>query len=219
MLETGEFVQRLGSERATAILRTDDHETARSAMAAAIRGGFRIVEFTLTVPGALDLIEEFAARGDVVVGAGTVLGAAEARACVGRGASFLVSPITDEDVIRTANELGVASIPGAHTPTELVRAQRAGAPLQKLFPAPAGGPSYVRACLGPLPSLRIVPTSGVDATNAAEFLAAGAFAVGFVAPLFQPEWLARRDFAAIEARARELLGLVAAAPRRGRARE
>ncbi|MCC7012428.1 MAG: bifunctional 4-hydroxy-2-oxoglutarate aldolase/2-dehydro-3-deoxy-phosphogluconate aldolase [Planctomycetes bacterium] len=219
MLETGEFVQRLGSERATAILRTDDHETARSAMAAAIRGGFRIVEFTLTVPGALDLIEEFAARGDVVVGAGTVLGAAEARACVSRGASFLVSPITDEDVIRTANELGVASIPGAHTPTELVRAQRAGAPLQKLFPAPAGGPSYVRACLGPLPSLRIVPTSGVDATNAAEFLAAGAFAVGFVAPLFQPEWLARRDFAAIEARARELLGLVAAAPRRGRARE
>ena len=215
MLSIDAFVALLAEERATAILRTNDRELARSAMLAAVRGGFRVVEFTLTVPGAMDLIEEFARMDGLVVGAGTVLEVAEAREAVRRGAAFLVSPVTDEAVIRAANELGVASIPGAHTPTEFLRAQRAGAPLQKLFPAPSNGPAYVRACLGPLPSLRIVPTSGVDEHNAAELLAGGAFALGFVAPHFQPELLAARDFAGIEARARRLKSIVAAAPRRG----
>lgn len=217
MLSIEAFVRRLGEERATAILRTDERELARSAMRAAVRGGFRIVEFTLTVPGAFELIEEFAGEPELIVGAGTVLTVEEARESVRRGASFLVSPVTDESVITAANALGVASIPGGHTPTELLRAQRAGAPLQKLFPAPAGGPAYVRACLGPLPALRIVPTSGVDEHNAAEFLAAGAFAVGFVAPLFRPELLAARDFGALEAHARRLRSIVDAAPRLPRA--
>jgi len=208
-----DFVRLLAEERATAILRTADGALARPAMEAVVRGGFRVVEFTLTVPGAFDLIEEFAQQPDLVVGAGTVLTVAEAREAVRRGARFLVSPVTDEAIIAEASALGVASIPGAFTPGELLRAHRAGAPLQKLFPAPAGGPSYVRACLGPLPFLRIVPTSGVDERNAAEFLAAGAFAVGFVAPLFRPELLAARDFAALEAHARSLRSIVAAAPR------
>jgi Entner-Doudoroff aldolase len=214
MLSIDDFVRLLGEERASAILRTSDGSLARPAMEAAVRGGFRIVEFTLTVPGAFEAIEEFARRGDAVVGAGTVLSVADAREAVRRGARFLVSPVVDEAVIEEARALGVASIPGAHTPTELLRAHRAGAPLQKLFPTPAGGPSYVRACLGPMPFLRIVPTSGVDEGNAAEYLAAGAFAVGFVAPLFAPELLASRDFAALEARARRLI----AAVRRGPAR-
>lgn len=215
MLDIESFVQLLGSERASAILRTSDGSLARPAMEAVVRGGFRVVEFTLTVPGAFDLIEEFARRPGLVVGAGTVLTIEDAREAVRRGASFLVSPVTDEAVIGAARALGVAAIPGAHTPTELLRAQRAGAPLQKLFPAPAGGPSYVRACLGPLPFLRIVPTSGVDELNAAEFLAAGAFAVGFVAPLFKAELLAARDFAGLEAHARRMKSIVDAVPRRG----
>jgi 2-dehydro-3-deoxyphosphogluconate aldolase/(4S)-4-hydroxy-2-oxoglutarate aldolase len=133
---------------------------------------------------------------------------------VDHGASFLVSPVVDEAVIETARSLGVVAIPGCLTPTELLRAHRAGAQLQKLFPAPANGPEHVRACLGPLPFLRIVPTSGVDADNAAAFLAAGAYAVGFVAPLFPQQVVAARDFAAIEARARTLQAAIAAAPRR-----
>ena len=99
-------------------------------------------------------------------------------------------------------------MPGTHTPTEMLAAHRAGAPLQKLFPAPGIGPDYVRACLGPMPFLRIVPTSGVDASNAAAWLSAGAWAVGFVAPLFVPDDLRDGNFDAIESRARQLLGSV-----------
>lgn len=213
MQRAEEVLERLAVERATAILRTDDGELAGPAMEAAVRGGFRVVEFTLTVPGALERIAELARRPELVVGAGTVLDVDEAREAVERGARFLVSPVVDEEVIEAARSLGVVAIPGCQTPTELLRAHRAGAQLQKLFPAPANGPEHVRACLGPLPFLRIVPTSGVDEGNAAAFLAAGAFAVGFVAPLFPREALVARDLAAIEARARTLKAAVAAAPR------
>ena len=157
-----DFVGFLKNHMASAILRTSCAEAARPAMEAAVRGGFRIVEFTLTTPGALELIEEFAGRDGLVVGAGTVLSVEQAKAAVDRGASFLVSPVVDEKVIETAGALGVAVMPGTHTPTEMLRAHRAGAPLQKLFPAPGIGAAYVKACLGPMPFLRIVPTAVGD---------------------------------------------------------
>ncbi len=196
-----EFVAMLGKERASAILRTSVEEAAAPAMEAAVRAGFRVVEFTLTTPSAFDRIEEFARRSDLAVGAGTVLTVEEAREAVKRGACFLVSPVTDEEIIEEANRLGVAVIPGAHTPTEFLRAHRAGAPLQKLFPGPAGGPSYVKACLGPLPFLRIVPTSGVTLENAAAFLDAGAFGIGFVTPLFDAAEVEGGRFDLVEKRA------------------
>jgi Entner-Doudoroff aldolase len=174
-------------------------------MEAAMRGGFRIIEFTLTIPGALDLVEEFSRRQDLIVGAGTVLTADEASTAVKRGARFLVSPVLDPDVIAAGLSLGVAFIPGCHTPTELLAAHRLGAPLQKLFPAPGIGPAYVRACLGPLPFLKIVPTHGVDATNARAWLDAGAFAVGFTHALFDPDDLKAGRLDAIEERARNLI--------------
>jgi 2-dehydro-3-deoxyphosphogluconate aldolase/(4S)-4-hydroxy-2-oxoglutarate aldolase len=197
------FVARLRQERASAILRTSDPERARTAMEAAIRAGFRVVEFTLTIPNAFDLIREFSKRPDLVVGAGTVLTPEQARESVRAGAQFLVSPVTDEPVIQAARELGVASIPGAFTPTEMLRAHRAGAPLVKLFPAPGTGPTYVRQIRGPLPELKIVPTAGVDGTNAAAYLEAGAWAVGFVTSLF--------DAPDVEARARELRAAISRA--------
>ncbi len=206
-----DFVGFLKNHRASAILRTSCAEAARPAMEAAVHGGFRIVEFTLTTPGALELIEEFAGRDGLVVGAGTVLSVEQAKAAVDRGASFLVSPVVDEKVIEAAGALGVAVMPGTHTPTEMLRAHRAGAPLLKLFPAPGIGAAYVKACLGPMPFLRIVPTAGVDQSNAAAYLAAGAFAVGFVAPLFDPQEIAAGRFARIQERARSLLQAVQSA--------
>ncbi len=206
-----DFVGFLKNHRASAILRTSCAEAARPAMEAAVDGGFRIVEFTLTTPGALELIEEFAGRDGLAVGAGTVLSVEQAKAAVDRGASFLVSPVVDEKVIETAGALGVAVMPGTHTPTEMLRAHRAGAPLQKLFPAPGIGAAYVKACLGPMPFLRIVPTAGVDQSNAAAYLAAGAFAIGFVAPLFDPQEIAAGRFAGIQERARSLLQAVQSA--------
>jgi len=177
-------------------------------MEAALVGGFEVIEFTLTTPGALDLIGEFSRRPGIVVGAGTVLTDDDARLAVEAGARFLVSPVVDETVIDAAKTLGVAMMPGTHTPTEMLRAHRAGAQLQKLFPAPGIGAPYVKACLGPMPFLRIVPTSGVNETNAATYLQAGAFAVGFVAPLFDPHDVAAGRFDRIEQRARTLLEAV-----------
>jgi len=206
-----DFVEFLGTHKATAILRTTVPEAAGPAMEAAVRGGFKIVEFTMTTPGALELIAEFSRRGDVVVGAGTVLEVAQARAAVEAGARYLVSPVVDEDVIMIARKLDVAMMPGTHTPTEMLRAYRAGAQLQKLFPAPGIGAPFVRACLGPMPFLKIVPTSGVDEHNAQAYMEAGAFAVGFVAPLFAPDDLAAGDFARVESRARTLLNAVSGA--------
>ncbi|MHC4415075.1 MAG: bifunctional 4-hydroxy-2-oxoglutarate aldolase/2-dehydro-3-deoxy-phosphogluconate aldolase [Planctomycetota bacterium] len=203
-----EFVSFLEAQRASAILRTPLAGAARPAMEAALRGGFKVIEFTLTTPGALELVGEFSRRDGIVVGAGTVLTADEAGAAVEAGARFLVSPVVDEHVIETAQSLGVAMMPGTQTPTEMLVAYRAGAPLQKLFPAPGIGPAYVRACLGPMPFLRVVPTSGVDETNAAAYMQAGAFAVGFVAPLFDPGDLDGGRFDRIEQRARGLLAAV-----------
>ncbi len=203
-----EYVTLLGRERATAILRCDDQTVARQAMEAAVRGGFRIVEFTLTVPGVFELIEEFAARDGLVVGAGTVLTPDDATRAVERGARFLVSPVVDPIVIARAAELGVAMMPGTHTPTEMLTAHRAGAQLCKLFPAPGQGPAYLRSVRGPMPFLKIVPTNGVDLDNARDWLRAGAYALGFVAPLFVPADLEQRRYERIEERAAAILRAV-----------
>jgi len=197
----------LENERAIAIARAPTTEQARLGMEAAVDGGFRICEFTYGIPGAVDLVREFARRGGLTVGAGTVLTIDQARAAVDAGATFLVSPIVDETIIAEAARLGVPCLPGAATPTELVRAWRAGATVQKLFPAIQ--PDTVRAILAPLPFLRLVPTNG-DLTNAAAHLAAGAVAVGFTRSLFDPESLARGDRNAIRERALALLAAIRA---------
>ncbi|MGD8396672.1 MAG: bifunctional 4-hydroxy-2-oxoglutarate aldolase/2-dehydro-3-deoxy-phosphogluconate aldolase [Acidobacteriota bacterium] len=211
-----QLVETLWQERAVAILRADDHLVCRDAMGAAVEGGFRFVEFTLTCPEPFALIEQFAAREGVVVGAGTVLTPADARRAVEAGARFIVSPVLDEEVVATALEHGVAAMPGVQTPSEMVRAHRMGAAMQKLFPAPANGPAYVRAALGPCPFLRLVPTSGVTPENVAQFIAAGVFAVGFVAPVFPAEVLAARDYIEVERLAREALAAAKAMPRAAR---
>ena len=202
------FVDFFGREKASAILRTNSQEKAAKAMEAAIRGGFRIIEFTLTVPGVYELVQDFSRREGLVVGTGTVMDAEQARLSVEAGARFLVSPVVDEAVIFAANELGVASMPGTHTPTEMLRAQRAGAQLCKLFPSPNGGPDWVRSVLGPMPSLKIVPTNGVDQHNAGEWLSAGAYAVGYVAPLFVASDVNSGNWDAIEERARACMAAV-----------
>jgi len=202
------FTEFFGQEKASAILRTDDAEKAALAMEAAIRGGFRIIEFTLTIPDVYQLVRDFSSRENLVVGTGTVMTAEQAHLSVEAGARFLVSPVVDEAVISAANDLGVASMPGTHTPTEMLKAHRAGAQLCKLFPCPHGGPDWVRSVLGPMPFLKIVPTNGVDHHNAGEWIAAGAFAAGFVAPLFQAADMAAGRWDAIEERARKCLAAV-----------
>lgn len=195
------FVAALAAHRTCAIVRATTLDVARRAMQAAVDGGVRICEFTLSTPGALDLIAAFGERtgrdgATVIVGAGTVLTIAELRDAVAAGARFVVSPVFDPEIVAAARDADVA----VHTPTEMLAAHRAGATLLKLFPAPAGGPAWLRAVLAPLPFLSVVPTHGVTLDNVEQWLDAGAFAVGLVGDVFRPEWLAAGDFAAVQAR-------------------
>ena len=191
--------------RIGAIIRTDDTELARQAMQAAVDGGIRIVEFTMTTPEALGLIAEFSGQSGLVVGAGTVLMAEQARQAIKVGARFLVSPICDPLLIAEGNSLGAVTVPGTFTPTEMMAAHRAGADLVKLFPIPGIGPEYVRACLGPMPFLKIFPTSGVTVDNFLDYFAAGVFGVGFADGLFDADDMAAKSFQRIGQRAADIV--------------
>lgn len=206
-----EVLDIFARERCSAILRTPHADAVAPAMQAAIDSGFRIVEFTLTTPNALDHIAAFAQQPGLLVGAGTVINVDKARDAVAAGARFLVSPVVDPDVIEWADARDIVVIPGAYTPTEMLTAHRAGAPIIKLFPGPAAGPAFIRAVLGPLPFLRLFPTNGVNADNVGAFFAAGAFGAGFVADLFPPAALAAGDFDEVRTRAGLLLAAVRAA--------
>ena len=194
------FLESLARERATAILRTDREDAGRL-MKPVLDAGFRHLEFTLTTPGALDFIRDFARDRDLWVGAGTVTTVERARAAVSAGARFLVSPVMDPEIIAEGRRLGVAVMPGVHTPTEMWAAHQAGAPVLKLFPAPAHQDRYIRSVLGPLPFLKIVPTNGVDEHNLGRLLSAGAVAVGLVQCLFPPAAVEDGDVDAVVSRA------------------
>ena len=200
-----DILSEIDRRRISAIIRTDDQQLAADAMRAAVAGGFRIVEFTLTTPGALELVAEFAGAPDeLLVGAGTVMTPQQAESAVQAGARFLVSPVFDPEIIACAKQLDVVSIPGTFTATEMITAHRAGADLLKLFPAPADVAPYIKSILGPLPQLKIFPTAGVDIDNMREVLEAGAAGIGFVRSLFTPDEMAARNFDAIQQRAQAL---------------
>ena len=200
-----DILKELDRRRISAIIRTDDQKLAADAMNAAVAGGFRIVEFTLTTPGALELITEFAGKPEaLLVGAGTVMTPQQAESAVQAGARFLVSPVYDPEIIACTKLLDVVSIPGTFTATEMITAHRAGADLLKLFPAPADVAQYVKSILGPLPQLKIFPTAGVDIDNMCDVLDAGAAGIGFVRSLFAPDDMAAGNFDAIQQRAQAI---------------
>lgn len=200
-----ETLHEIGRRRVSAIIRARDQALAREAMKAAVAGGFRTIEFTLTTPNALRLIEEFARDDELLVGAGTVLGLEQARDAVAAGARFLVSPVASPQIIAAAASLDAVSVPGVFTPNEMVTAQMYGADILKLFPSPGDVAEYISAVLGPLPHLRIFPTAGITPLNFVEILSAGAFGVGFTKSLFEAEDMAGRNFKAIERRAADLM--------------
>lgn len=202
----------IGEHKIFGVIRTDSMETALMAARAAHRGGVRLIEITFTVPEAPQVIsilrDELAA---CLVGAGTVLEVEQARDAVRAGAQFVFAPNTNPDVVRVAKDAGVLACPGAATPTEITTALRLGADMVKVYPAGLlGGPAYVRAMREVLPEVCLVPTGGVDAANAAQYLAAGAFAVGMGGTMFPREAMAARDMDAIEQAAREAVTAVGA---------
>ena len=189
----------------SAIIRTDNQKVAEQAMQAAVDGGFRVVEFTLTTPGSLNLITQFRENDDLIVGAGTVMSPTIVQEAVEAGAQFLVSPVCNLDVIQEAEKLDVVSIPGTFTATEMETAHRAGADFVKLFPAPENVAEYIRFILAPLPYLKIFPTSGVNLDNMLDVLQAGAAGTGFVRPLFDSEMIRNKNYDGIRQRAEAIV--------------
>ena len=177
-------------------------------------GGVDVIEFTMTTPNALGIIEESARQfgGEVLLGAGTVLDSETARAAILAGAKFVVAPTLSRATMEMCHRYGVVAIPGAMTPTEILTAWEWGADLVKVFPAGLGGPGYIKDILAPLPQVRLVPTGGVEPGNAAEFIRAGAAAVAVGSALVDKQAVAEGKFDILTERARQL----AAAVREGR---
>lgn len=163
------------------VLRADSVQTGHALVDAMMAGGITVVEVTMTVPGAITLLRELKQRhgSRLLLGSGSVTDAAQAAATIDAGAEFVVSPSLHPDVIAKTKAMGKISIPGALTPTEVITAWRAGADYVKIFPCSAmGGASYLKALRGPFPELKLIPTGGVTLQTAADFLKAGARALG-----------------------------------------
>ena len=188
-----EVIRRIEEGVIVPVIRAATPELALRAAHAILAGGISIFEITMTVPDAPAVIRTLARElGErALVGAGTVLSAAAAHQCVDAGAAFIVSPGLDPDTIVEAHARGVPALPGALTPTEVIAAWNLGADLVKIFPVSAlGGASYLRALRGPLPQVKLLPTGGITAANAAEYLAAGAVALGIGSELVDTAALA-----------------------------
>lgn len=193
------------------VIRATSVSEALHVSRALVDGGIDCIEITFTVPGAHKVIEELVAEfGDkVLVGAGTVLDEETARTAMLSGAQFVVCPHFDERIIRACRRHGKVAIPGAATPTEILSAWEAGAPAVKLFPASClGGPGYIKALKGPLPYIPIIPTGGVDLNTCADYIKAGAFAIGVGGDLVNKTFVQRGDWEAITDRAKEYRRIV-----------
>jgi 2-dehydro-3-deoxyphosphogluconate aldolase/(4S)-4-hydroxy-2-oxoglutarate aldolase len=202
---------RIASAKLVAVIRAPSGELLVDVAEALLAGGIEVMEVTFTVPKAERVLERVADRlGDrVVLGAGTVLDAPTARIAMLAGADFIVSPGTSLEVIQICRRYDKLVMPGAFTPTEVIRAWEAGADAVKVFPADAaGGARYLKSLKAPLPQVRLMPTGGVNLDTAADFLAAGAWALGVGASLVEADAVERRDFARIESLARQFVTIV-----------
>lgn len=193
------------------VVRAASADEAMRAIDAIKAGGISVLEITMTVPGAVRVIEEVAARygAEVLVGAGTVLDAETARACMLAGAEFIVSPALNLDTIALCRRYGKVVMPGALTPTEVLAAWQAGADFVKVFPCDSlGGAKYLKSLKAPLPQIQMVPTGGVSLQTAADFIKAGASALGVGSDLVDVKALREGQGSLITERARQFVEIV-----------
>ena len=183
-MNKSEVISRIRECGVLPVIRASSKEEALSVIDAIVAGGIGTIEVTMTVPNAVELIANLSTREDLLIGAGSVLDPEQARDCINAGAKFIVSPATNFDTIEYCNESDVVVMPGALTPTEILNASEAGADIVKVFPADSmGGAKYLRSLKAPMPHLKLIPTGGVDQSTAADFIKAGAEAVGVGADL------------------------------------
>jgi 2-dehydro-3-deoxyphosphogluconate aldolase/(4S)-4-hydroxy-2-oxoglutarate aldolase len=193
-----------------AVVRSPDSQQLVEVARALADGGVTVVEITMSVPHALDVLGRVrGAMGDrILLGAGTVLDVETARAVLLAGAEYIVAPTLNLDVIRLCRRYDKLVMPGCFTPTEILTAWEAGADIVKVFPADVVGPAFFKALRGPLPQVRLMPTGGVDLTTAADFLRAGACCLGIGGQLIEPKAVAERNFDRIRELARQYVAIV-----------
>ncbi|HJQ25591.1 MAG TPA: bifunctional 2-keto-4-hydroxyglutarate aldolase/2-keto-3-deoxy-6-phosphogluconate aldolase [Blastocatellia bacterium] len=210
-MNKSEVIQTIKSTGVIPVVRAASADEAMRAIEAIKEGGLSVLEITMTVPGAVRVIEEVVARfgADVLVGAGTVLDAETARACMLAGAQFVVSPALNLETIACCRRYGIAVMPGALTPTEVLAAWTAGADFVKVFPCDSlGGARYIKSLKAPLPQVEVVPTGGVSLATAADFIKAGASAVGVGSELVDVKALRQGQAGLITERARQFIAAV-----------
>ena len=193
-----------------AVMRSPESTPLVEAARALADGGVTVLEVTMTVPNALDVLRQVrVALGDrVLLGAGTILDPETARAALLAGAEFLVAPTINLEVIRLCQRYDKLVMPGAFTPTEILTAWEAGADIIKVFPADVVGPAFFKAVRAPLPQVKLMPTGGVDLETATEFLKAGACCLGVGSQLIDAKSIAERNFDRIRDRARQYVDIV-----------
>jgi 2-dehydro-3-deoxyphosphogluconate aldolase/(4S)-4-hydroxy-2-oxoglutarate aldolase len=206
-----EILRKIGDLGLVPVVRAQTADEALKIVDAIREGGVSVLEITMTVPGALGAIEQVARRfgADVLLGAGTVLDPETARACMLAGAQFVVTPTLDVRTIEMCRRYSVPIMPGALTPTEVLTAWTAGADVVKVFPCGAlGGASYIKSLKAPLPQIEMIPTGGVSVKTAADFIKAGAMALGVGADLADTKAIREGNARLVTERAREYVRLV-----------
>ena len=209
-----ETIERVTAGGVIPVIRAESTYEARAVVDAIVAGGIAVIEVTMTVPGAVGLIRELSEVYDerILIGAGTVMNADTAKDCVEAGAKFVISPALNLETIRFCRDNDVVVMPGALTPTDVVAAWDNGADFVKVFPAGAmGGASYLKSLKAPLPHIKMIPTGGVSQSTAADFIRAGAEAVGVGADLVDLNAVREGRAEAITAAARNYLTIVAEA--------
>lgn len=203
-------LQRVFDSRIVAVIRAESGELLVDVAEALLAGGVDVMEVTFTVPRATKVLERVVDKlgNRVLLGAGTVLDPETARIALLAGAEFIVSPNTNVEVIQVCKRYSKLVMPGALTPTEVVAAWEAGADIVKIFPSDLTGPKYLKALHGPLPHIRLMPTGGVNLDTAADFLQAGACALGIGSSLVDPKLVAAGNLKQIESLARQYVEIV-----------
>ncbi len=213
-MDKQEVLRRVAEVGLVPVVRASSAEEAMQVVEAIKAGGVPVLEITMTVPRAVKVIEQLADRygSEVVVGAGTVLDPETARACILAGASFVVSPALNTATIELCRRYSIAVMPGALTPTEVVTAWQAGADVVKVFPCNAlGGAKYLKSLKAPLPQVEMIPTGGVSLQTAAEFIEAGALALGVGADLVDTKAIRAGEAGKVTEAARAYVAAVRAA--------
>ncbi len=204
-------LDRVLDRKIVAVIRAESPDLLVDVAEALLAGGVEVMEVTFTVPRAARVIEKVADKlgSRILLGAGTVLDTETARAAFLAGAEFIVSPAVNVDVIEMCRRYSKLVMPGAFTPTEVVTAWQAGADIVTVFPSDLVGPKYLKLLHGPLPHIRLMPTGGVNLDTAAEFLKAGACALGIGGSLVEAKAVAAGDMKRIESLAKQFVDVVA----------